>query len=1552
MEDLTKMILFISYDDQMVSCVLPGINDRKISLDLSSETGIDGLVLDLEIWDGNWYIFSSRSIRISKDHQIIREELLTDGSVFGGKVLSTGQHFQLRAADFGDNQTNFIKYDITGMHQIDIGQDPSCHIVYSDKHVSRYHAVVFFNNGDWYIEDRSRNGTWINGRKINKTKKLTFGDHIMILDYQIIFLGQMLAVNGMEMVRSRLRYAERKYQVQKATYPQKSFFSRSPRFMEPLDQEEIEIEAPPALTKNKKMPIYLTIGPSMTMPIPILMMVLFNVAISQYTGSSSNPVMYFGMAVSVIMFGALGVMWGFLRRSYEEKSEAEDEVEREHAYVNYINQNEALIQEKEAWNRRVLENLYQSSKDLLISVSQNQTILWNRNVNHEDYLTVRMGVGPRKQPNNIQIPKQRFSVINDPLMSMPQMIADRHATMEETPKILSLKNHKIIGVVGDERNVANISHSLLVQITCLHSYTDVKLAFLTSPGFWEKEWKYAKWLPHTFVDEKKTRLFAVDEDSFDRVSQEILSVINYRKEMEKEHQNHSLITEPRFIVFVSNRELFSNSLLSQYMSSEDDYGITFILFYGTLGALPNECLCIVEDTNMFHGIYRLDESINKSNMVRFEYMTNGYTEPFARQLNQFILQEMGNASLPEYIDYLSMIGVGNTGQWDLIKHYKENRSFEGIRSWLGLTVSGKPMFLDIHEKKHGPHGLIAGTTGSGKSELIQTFILSLVLNYHPSEVAFILIDYKGGGMAKIFEGLPHIAGMILNLGEENEDGEMDAGQTRRTLVSIRSELKRREVIFNRYHVNHIDDYMRLYREGKATEALPHLILISDEFAELKKEQPEFIKELVSTARVGRSIGVHLILATQKPAGVVDDQIFSNSRFKICLRVQDRTDSNEMLRRPDAAYLKTTGRAYFQLGNDEIFELFQSGYSGADYEPKEQVASADDEPVVMINIDGSPAITERIKKEKDSNTLSQINACIQYIKEVSEKNGIPQARPLWMPPLPKMLDIKDVSREISRIVSENQTGIYAPVGLVDDPERQSQYPLVLDFSDFSNLLILGSQGCGKSTLLQTILYSLAVRYDAHDVNFYIFDFSGGLLKNFGLLPHCGCMASLDEEEAIGRTISRIEEVIEERTGIFKDAGVSGFWEYKKVSKEPMPLLLFVIDNYYGFAENYEKLEDTFVRILRGGQRVGIQVLVTANRINDLRFRIRQNFTRMLPLQLTDKMDYTEAVGGHLNGFMTNIKGRGLCRLDDVYEFQTALAICESTEYDRLKALTRIFKKMAADSEHTAESISVVPVDKDYEQLLSEFSAGQLKKEIPLGYEQKSVDIFTRKREGLYCYLVSGTDQKGIDNLLKNFIEYFVRMEEEIYYVNLMDKSLPGKYEAVYKNDEDIFHMLLMLKEEFTRRSSSRKAFIKDHPDAGPDSDMTILMPGEFTPLFIIIDDFGRFLERIYAEHPEGAYYPITELFFKEGKGLGIYFVAGLETGRYPSAEYTLAYKHFITDRQGIHLGGQLGSQKLFSFDLPVARLTMKLDSNIGCLIQNEKPYSVYIPWNSVDDKDKK
>ena len=295
-------------------------------------------------------------------------------------------------------------------------------------------------------------------------------------------------------------------------------------------------------------------------------------------------------------------------------------------------------------------------------------------------------------------------------------------------------------------------------------------------------------------------------------------------------------------------------------------------------------------------------------------------------------------------------------------------------------------------------------TGSGKSEFIITYILSLALNYSPEEVAFILIDYKGGGLAGAFDNkglnlkLPHLSGVITNL---------DKSELNRTLVSINSELRRRQEMFNaardKLGESTIDiyKYQRFYREGKLDKPIPHLFIISDEFAELKSQQPDFMNDLISTARIGRSLGVHLILATQKPSGVVNDQIWSNSKFRVCLKVQDRSDSNEMLKKPDAAEIQNAGRFYLQVGYDELFVLGQSGYTGASYKPSDFDKTGENESIIVVDnlVRTVTEVSEDKKIVQANNFGDQLSNVLKYICSMAEKMQL-KADNLWLERIPE------------------------------------------------------------------------------------------------------------------------------------------------------------------------------------------------------------------------------------------------------------------------------------------------------------------------------------------------------------------------------------------------------------------------------------------------------------------------------------------------------------------------------------------------------------------------
>lgn len=315
-----------------------------------------------------------------------------------------------------------------------------------------------------------------------------------------------------------------------------------------------------------------------------------------------------------------------------------------------------------------------------------------------------------------------------------------------------------------------------------------------------------------------------------------------------------------------------------------------------------------------------DILIQKKKAVRIPFRLDHHqredNERFSRTLRTLNHQVGITNSIPETVSFLELFHAKEVKEIGIQQRWLTSESSKSLSVPIGYKGKDDIVYLNLHEKAHGPHGLLAGTTGSGKSEFLQTYILSLAVHFHPHEAAFLLIDYKGGGMAQPFRNIPHLLGTITNI-EGSKNFSM------RALASIKSELKKRQRLFDQYQVNHINDYTKLYKQGKAEVAMPHLFLISDEFAELKSEEPDFIRELVSAARIGRSLGVHLILATQKPGGIIDDQIWSNSRFKVALKVQDATDSKEILKNSDAANITVTGRGYLQVGNNEVYELFQS-----------------------------------------------------------------------------------------------------------------------------------------------------------------------------------------------------------------------------------------------------------------------------------------------------------------------------------------------------------------------------------------------------------------------------------------------------------------------------------------------------------------------------------------------------------------------------------------------------------------------------------------------------
>ena len=526
--------------------------------------------------------------------------------------------------------------------------------------------------------------------------------------------------------------------------------------------------------------------------------------------------------------------------------------------------------------------------------------------------------------------------------------------MKDAPIVLDAKQHGIIGVLGSKMSPW-LMQSMVVQLAAMHSYHDVRIVVLHDEAD-AAQWQFTHHLPHVYASDDRTLRLAVCGST---ATHEVLSyldnVFTIRSDVLRESQNGDDDEKevdiraqiPWYMIFVTDPRLLEDEPIMRFLGMRG-LGFTLVMQASQTEQLPKECDLIIEAFSPMGTIFHSDGTMTG---VRFETLDGGQMQQFARDIAPFRIKEMvGDNSIPSLVTFLETYNARRIEDIDICHNWNENHAWKSIRSILGFKSGGVPFVLDISDKNHGPHGLIAGTTGAGKSVLLQSFILSLSLNYSPSEVQFILIDYKGGGTSEDFRDLPHAAGVIDSLQGERT--------IFRALASIQGEIKRREAIFKESGVNNIDDYMKMFNADPTEPTLGHVIVIVDEFAELKKEQPDFMRELVSAARVGRSLGLHLVLATQKPGNSVSEEIDANTRFRICLRVASRSDSTEMLKRPEAAYLKGMGRCYVQVGNNEVFEQVQTSWSGAVYNP--DALRPEEEPRILNEI-GQPVTFPKKKK---------------------------------------------------------------------------------------------------------------------------------------------------------------------------------------------------------------------------------------------------------------------------------------------------------------------------------------------------------------------------------------------------------------------------------------------------------------------------------------------------------------------------------------------------------------------------------------------------------------
>ena len=494
-----------------------------------------------------------------------------------------------------------------------------------------------------------------------------------------------------------------------------------------------------------------------------------------------------------------------------------------------------------------------------------------------------------------------------------------------------------------------------------------------------------------------------------------------------------------------------------------------------------------------------------------------------------------------------------------------------------------------------------------------------------------LIDYKGGGLVDAFDNvrmrLPHLAGTITNL-----DGE----EIGRCLRSVRSELRRRQRVLREAREStgeaamDIYRYISLYRQGVVREPLPHLVIVADEFAELKQQRPEFMDELMSAARIGRSLGVHLVLATQKPTGVVNEQIWSNSRFKVSLKVSERADSREMVRTDVAAHFVRPGEFCMLVGYDEYFTHGQAAYAGCDYVPCERFEPRRELAVEALGREGE-VIMRAETSRRGRGERSELDAVLAEIATCAESLG-QVAQTLWLDPLPSCVTLDEVERGMS----EGPAAASCTVGLLDDPDNRRQDPYVLDMTRVGNVMLYGAQGSGVERVLRAMLVSMAPDGSGDETWIYALDLGTGLLRHLAGLPHVGGTLRISDEDGIDRLLRMLERRLEGKEGDDDREGAR---------------VVLAVANLGALLELSQDYLDRLVKVTRDGARRKVHVFATVERAHAVPLRLQANFDVNLVFRLNDETEYATLVGGTGDLGAPRRPSRGIVRLEGrVLSFQ--------------------------------------------------------------------------------------------------------------------------------------------------------------------------------------------------------------------------------------------------------------------------------------------------------------
>ncbi|MGI8612599.1 MAG: type VII secretion protein EccCa [Nocardioidaceae bacterium] len=1068
-------------------------------------------------------------------------------------------------------------------------------------------------------------------------------------------------------------------------------------------------------------------------------------------------------------------------------------------YLDYVEQLRHTLRETIAVQRRSAAWQHPRT-DELVDLARNDARRWERRLSDPDFLVVRVGTGDEPIASALTMAADTgpLNQLDPVCLQAAKELQARYSLLHDQPITVDLRDVGVLSVIGPPAQRRDLAVAMALELVTLHAPQEVQLAVVRCDAS-SAAWDWVKWLPHS-----QDAMLMDGDVPARRVTSSVAAMtellapeLEARLDRVQRSRGQSNLPPTHLVVIVDGEGLSSVQQLASPDPSVSlaQLGVHVVTLLGNRREEPES----VDDRIEVGGD---GAAVLASRPLPFWHDPTppGIPTVISRQLSPLRLSAEDGVdadSLSATIGLPEILGVPDAAALDPWQTWRPGTLRDLLRVPIGIGADNTVVQLDLKESAHGgmgPHGLVVGATGSGKSEMLRTLVSSLVISHGPDRLALMLVDFKGGATFAAMEHIPHLAGMITNLQD-------DLTLVDRMHDALFGEMQRRqEVLKAAGNLPNVTVYQELIDAGQELEPLPHLLVIVDEFSELLTAKPDFAELFVAIGRIGRSIGVHLLLATQKLEMGKIRGLESHLSYRISLRTFSEAESRDTIGVPDAYHLPPEPGAGYLKVDTTVFERFKAALVSSSYRPPSDGPKTLVPVVPYLSVNGlggwiaaqQAAAVGVERADDDRPGRRNERSTLDVICDALAAAGAHRVRPVWLEPLPNVLPLDSVMDVDEPGDSDT---VEAVLGLVDDPSRQRQFPLRWDFTGGQgNLVVAGAPQTGKSTLLRTLISSLALRYAPGDVAFYCIDYGGGTLRGLADLPHVAGVATRVEPERISRTVSEVINILESREEFFRTHDLDSMTAMRSARAagslpDDVPVDVFlVVDGWGSFREDFDAMEFAIGEVAARGLNFGVHVVLTVAQNMQVRMRMQSSFGGHLELRLTDAFDST-IDRKLMEALPREINGRGLIDSGDGLVFHAAVPrIDGGRETNDLAAAQRELVATVAERwPTTVQRVQVLPALVGYREL-PEVEPGEGM--IPVGLSEQNLGPAAVGLFGSDPHLlVYGDGETGKTNTLRLLVKQLVasRTTEDLAFVvvdyrrSLLD-VVPAEFLAAYCTSE--------------------------------------------------------------------------------------------------------------------------------------------------------------------------